>query len=48
MNLGGAKDRPDLEQVWANIEAQLNGVPAPHKQLKTTGALGLLRQKIFG
>ncbi|KAL7940536.1 hypothetical protein V8C42DRAFT_356182 [Trichoderma barbatum] len=24
MNLGGAKDRPDLQQVWANVSAKLS------------------------
>lgn len=32
MNLGGAKDRPDLNQVWENVLARLNGQPLVHKK----------------
>lgn len=31
MNLGGAKDHPDLNQVWENVRARLNGQPVVHK-----------------
>lgn len=24
MNLGGATDRPDLQQIWENVDAKLN------------------------
>ena len=48
MNLGGAKDRPDLSQVWDNVQAKLAGKPAVHdKYSLTTMAVGL-KQKIFG
>lgn len=30
MNLGGAKDRPILQQVWENVQAKLKGQKAVH------------------
>lgn len=48
MNFGGAKDRPLLDQVWDNVESQLQGVSTPHKSLRSTSAFGLLREKILG
>lgn len=48
MNLGGAKDRPDLTQVWDNVEAQLNGKPAVHKSFRLQSLFGVLGAKLFG
>jgi len=48
MNMGGAKDRPDLGQVWENVQSKLNGTGEVHNVYKKTGVLGLLSQKIFG
>jgi len=48
MNLGGAKDRPDLNQVWENIQAKLKGRDAVHKKYKLEGVLGHLWGKLFG
>lgn len=48
MNIGGASDRPDLEQVWDNVRAKVEGKGVIHKSYKTTGLLGMLWGKVFG
>jgi hypothetical protein len=48
MNIGGAKDRPLLEQVWDNVEAQMKGKPVVHAKVGLTGLAFGLKQKIFG
>ncbi|KAJ7676149.1 hypothetical protein B0H17DRAFT_1161534 [Mycena rosella] len=35
MNLGGAKDRPVLDEVWENVEAQLHGKSKVHNTYST-------------
>ncbi|KAI5461846.1 hypothetical protein BGZ63DRAFT_509447 [Mariannaea sp. PMI_226] len=34
MNLGGAKDRPVLDQVWENVQARLKGQQAVHSSFQ--------------
>ncbi|KZP18078.1 hypothetical protein FIBSPDRAFT_603283 [Athelia psychrophila] len=48
MNLGGAKDRPVLTQVWDNVQAQLQGKASPHKKVGTIGAGSVIFGKLFG
>jgi hypothetical protein len=48
MNFGGAKDRPDLEQVWDNVKAQLEGGKKVHSSYRKIGAVSVLWRKIFG
>ncbi len=48
MNLGGAKDRPDLEQIWENVQAKLKGERKVHTTYKLLGIWGVLKGKIFG
>lgn len=48
MNLGGAKDRPDLEQILENVQAKLKGDIAVHGTYKTLGAKQVIWGKIFG
>lgn len=48
MNLSGAKDRPVLSQVWANVEATLKDQPERYINLSKTSFRGMLREKIFG
>jgi hypothetical protein len=48
MNIGGAKDRPDLTQIWDNVQAKLKGGQPVHAKYSLLGPLGLLKQKIFG
>lgn len=48
MNLGGAKDRPDLEQVWDNVKAKIEGKGVVHAVYKKSGLLGMLWGKVFG
>jgi len=48
MNLGGAKDRPELKQVWDNVQAKLNGKDRVHSSYKLIGAFNVLKAKIFG
>ncbi|KEF61590.1 uncharacterized protein A1O9_03158 [Exophiala aquamarina CBS 119918] len=48
MNLGGASDRPDLEQVWENVRAKIDGKAVVHNGYKRMGLLGLLWGKVWG
>jgi hypothetical protein len=48
MNMGGAKDRPELEQVWDNVQAQLEGKKKVHDVYKLISAWAVLKGKIFG
>jgi hypothetical protein len=48
MNLGGAKDRPNLKQVWENVEAKIAGKPAVHKQYDLLSIAKVMWGKIFG
>ncbi|KAE8446007.1 hypothetical protein EG329_012646 [Mollisiaceae sp. DMI_Dod_QoI] len=48
MNLGGASDRPDLEQVWDNVRAKIEGKGVVHTAYNKMGLLGLLWGKVFG
>jgi hypothetical protein len=48
MNMGGAKDRPDLVQVWENVQAKLAGKPVVHEKYSLMGFFGTMAGKIFG
>ena len=48
MNLGGAKDRPDLKQIWDNVQAKLEGKPVVHEKYSLTTFMGMVCSKIFG
>lgn len=48
MNMGGAKDRPELEQVWENVKAKMDGKPKVHSSYKMVSFLGVVWGKIFG
>ena len=48
MNIGGAKDRPLLNQVWANTEAQLRGGQPVYEKFSKLGIMEVLREKVFG
>jgi len=48
MNLKGAKDRPDLDQIWDNVDAKLHDKPIVHKDYHMQTLGGVLKQKIFG
>ena len=48
MNLGGAKDRPDLNQVWENVQAKLEGRSVVHEKYAKTSFVGMIWGKIFG
>jgi hypothetical protein len=48
MNLGGAKDRPDLVQILENVQAKLKGSEAVHQKYKTIDAKQVIWGKIFG
>lgn len=47
MNLGGAKDRPDLHQVWENINAKLSDKQPSHARFSNQRELDDLAKK-FG
>jgi hypothetical protein len=49
MNIGGATDRPVLAGVWKSIQKQLRGeAEGAAEHIATTGALHLLKQKVWG
>lgn len=48
MNLKGAKDRPDLNQIWDNVDAKMHDKPMVHKDYNTQTIGGVLKQKILG
>ena len=48
MNLKGAKDRPDLKQIWDNVDAKMHDQPMVHKDYHITTIAGFLKAKIFG
>ena len=48
MNIGGAKDRPDVNQIWDNVQAKLKGDEPVHAKYSLHGGVALLKQKIFG
>ena len=48
MNLGGAKDRPLLNEVWDNVDAQLKGKPQVHATIAQQTLFMGLKQKLFG
>jgi hypothetical protein len=48
MNLGGAKDRPDLVQVWENAQAKMAGKPVVHTKYSLMGFFGTMAGKVFG
>ena len=48
MNMGGAKDRPMLQEVWDNTAADLRGRSPVHKYYSKTTFFGVMGRKIFG
>lgn len=48
MNIGGAKDRPLLDQVWANVHAEMQGKSKVHANVNTMGLASGLKKKLFG
>jgi hypothetical protein len=48
MNLGGASDRPDLEQVWDNARAKFEGKGVVHGTYKRMRLLNMLYKRFFG
>ena len=48
MNLGGAKDRPDLKQIWENVQAKMDGKPMVHQKYATQTISGTVWGKMFG
>jgi hypothetical protein len=48
MNLGGAKDRASLNEIWENTQALLQGKDAKHQRFSSIGALSVLWGNITG
>ena len=48
MNLGGAKDRPSLKQIWENVYAQLQGKEIVHKKYTKQSAGSVIWEKVVG
>lgn len=46
MNLGGAKDRPDLQQVWENVNAKLNNNQPSHARFNNQKELDDLAKEL--
>jgi len=46
MNLGGAKDRPVLDQIWQNVSRQLKGQEVMYTKYSTTGIFHPLVSKL--
>ncbi|QYT00081.1 AhpC-TSA domain-containing protein [Trichoderma simmonsii] len=46
MNLGGAKDRPDLHQVWENINVKLNDKQPSHARFSNQRELDDLAKEL--
>ncbi|PVH86452.1 hypothetical protein DL98DRAFT_582409 [Cadophora sp. DSE1049] len=48
MNLGGAKDRPELPQIWENVQAKLKGEKEVYGAYKKISAVGVFKGALFG
>ena len=48
MNMGGAKDRPDLGQVWENSQALLEGRGKIHGSYKLQSFFKVMKGMMFG
>lgn len=48
MNLGGAKDRPSLSEIWDNAEAQMLGKPQVHAKYSLQKFVTGLWQAVTG
>ena len=48
MNLGGAKDRPSLQEVWENAEADMAGKKPVHETIPLLSFVQGMKQMIFG
>jgi hypothetical protein len=48
MNLNGGKNRPELEQVWENVEAKLQGKKPVHQKYALQGFFHVVKAKFFG
>ena len=44
MNMGGAKDRPDLAQVWENVQDKLEGGEGRHKKYALLGMWTVMKK----
>jgi len=42
MNLGGAKDRASLDEVWENTQALLQGRNAKYQNVSSVGVMSVL------
>jgi hypothetical protein len=49
MNWGGGKDRPDLRQIWENVQATVEGKEIVHKNGYTQiGLLEAMKRMVWG
>ena len=44
MNMGGAKDRPDLAQVWENVQDKLEGGEGRHNKYALLGMWTVMKK----
>jgi hypothetical protein len=47
MNIGGAKDRPNLDQVWENVQAKLDCKERAYTEYKITSVWDVIKWAIF-
>jgi hypothetical protein len=48
MNIRGAEDRPNLGQVWENVQDKLDSKERAHSGYRTMGAWDVIKWAIFG
>ena len=47
MNLGGAKDRPSVKDIWENVDAKMHGKEEPHTSPTTAGVFSVLNGRCW-
>ena len=46
MNLGGAKDRPSLKEIWENVDAKLGGKEPVHSTYSSAGWVSIIGERL--
>lgn len=47
MNMGGATDRPKLNEIWENVAAKRNGGDVVHERYSSKGVMEVMYEKMF-
>jgi hypothetical protein len=48
MNMGGAKDRPSLVEIWEDVQLRLSGKEAHRKSYSKQSFIKVIGAKIMG